>query len=101
MRSNTLKFFILFSNKSNVNLLKALHDPEHEKYALYYVFVLAIIAGFVIAMSLGLVDVSPIEGGAVFFEGFASLYMLSRHKKTQIDFPIHLTKISLKRSPVF
>jgi len=75
-----------------VYFLKFFHDKNSEKYAYYYTMVLIIIIGFVITMNFGIIQISPIEGIPVFFEGFVSLYMLSRHKETQEKFE-HIIKI--------
>ncbi|QUC65463.1 hypothetical protein NsoK4_04250 [Nitrosopumilus sp. K4] len=83
-----------------MQFLKSLHDPTHEKYASYYAIVLAVIVSFVIFMSVNMIEISVIEATAVFFEGFASMYMLSRHRKTQNDFATHLSKLSINRLSV-
>jgi len=75
-----------------VQFLKFFHDKNSENYAYYYTIVLIVIIGFVITINFRIIQISPIEGIPVFFEGFASLYMLSRHKRTQEKFE-HLIKI--------
>ena len=79
-----------------MKFLKTLHDPTTEKYAKYYSIVLIAVIGTIIVQNFEIIHISPIEGGALFFEGFVSLVMLSRHSKTKEMFPIHLTKLKSK-----
>ena len=79
-----------------MRFLKTLHDPNTERYATYYSIVLIAVIGTIFVQTFGLIHISPIEGVALFFEGFVSLVMLSRHSKTKEMFPIHLTKLKSK-----
>ena len=76
-----------------MKFLKTLHNPNTERYATYYSIVLIAVIGTIFVQNFGLIHISPIEGGALFFEGFISLVMLSRHKKTQENFPQYMLKL--------
>lgn len=76
-----------------MQFLKTLHNPTTERYATYYSIVLIAVMGTIFMQIFGLIHISTIEGGALFFEGFASLVMLSRHSKTQENFPRHISKL--------
>lgn len=76
-----------------MGFLKTLHNPNTDRYAAYYSIVLITVIGTIIMQTFGFIHLSPIEGGALFFEGFISLVMLSRHSKTQEHFPHHMYKL--------
>ena len=77
----------------SVKILEIFHNPNSERYALYYSIVLIVVVATILIQSFGLIEMSPIEGIAVFFEGFVSLIMLSRHTRTKESFPQHISKI--------
>ena len=77
----------------HMGFLKTLHNPNTERYAAYYSIVLITVIGTIIVQTFGLIHLSSIEGGALFFEGFVSLVMLSRHSKTQEHFPHYMSKL--------
>jgi len=54
---------------------------------------LIVVVATVLIQNFGLIKMSPVEGIAVFFEGFISLIMLSRHTRTKKYFPQHISKI--------
>jgi hypothetical protein len=66
-----------------MKLFSALYDRESQKYAVFYSVVLILISGILLLFIFNLVKFSPVEPLALFFEGFVSLYMLCRHKKTK------------------
>lgn len=75
-----------------MKIFKMFHNPDTEKYAIYYSIVLVAIIGTVMVQNFGLIHVSPIEGTALFAEGFISLIMLARHSRTKEQFPQHMSK---------
>lgn len=75
-----------------MKIFKMFHNPDTEKYAVYYSIVLVVIIGTVLVQNFGLIHVSPIEGTALFAEGFISLVMLARHSRTKEHFPYHMSK---------
>ena len=89
----SLKILISFIIKRFVRFLSTFHNPNTEKYGTYYSIVLVVIIGTVLVQNLGLIHMSPIEGGAVFIEGFVSLVMLARHSKTKECFPHYISKL--------
>lgn len=62
-------------------MLSSLKDTKSPKYAMYYSTILAIASIVVILTSLKLINLSIIEGIALFFEGFFALFMLVRHEE--------------------
>ena len=80
-----MKFFTLF------------HNPRTEKYAYYYSIVLIIVSTTIIMENLQIINLSIIEMGIIFGEGFFSLVMLARHENTKKQFERYLYQvISLK-----
>ncbi len=65
-----------------MKLFSALYDRESQKYAIFYSAVLLLISGVLLLFIFNLMQFSLVEPLALFFEGFVSLYMLCRHKKT-------------------
>jgi len=63
-----------------MKLLSALHNPKSTKYGIYYSVVLASISVILILEGLSLVHLSITEHMGTYFEGFAAMYMLSRHE---------------------
>ena len=76
-----------------MGILSTFHNPNTERYGIYYSVVLIAIIGTILVQNFGIIHMSPIEGIAVFVEGFISLIMLSRHSKTKEYFPHHISKI--------
>lgn len=76
-----------------MKIFKIFHNPDTEKYAIYYSIVLVVIMGTVLVQNFGLIHVSPIEGIALFAEGFICLIMLARHSRTKEQFPNHMSKL--------
>ena len=79
-----------------MKLFSSLHDPKHEKYAVYYSVVLVVVIISITLLVNGLFKISPIEGTMMFFEGFVALFMLSRHEKVSHSFSSHLKKFEEK-----
>jgi hypothetical protein len=79
-----------------MKLFSSLHDPKHEKYAIYYSVVLIIVIISITLLVNGLFEISPIEGTMMFFEGFVALFMLSRHEKVSHSFSGHIKKFEEK-----
>lgn len=78
-----------------MKILSSLHDPKKERYAVYYsVILLAVIISITLLVT-GIFEISPIEGGLMFFEGFVALFMLTRHEKVSHSFSNHLSKMNL------
>ncbi len=75
-----------------MTFLASLHDPKHERYPIYYSVVLVVVMLIAILMVTGVFESSPIEGTMVFFEGFVSLFMLSRNEKVANSFASHLSQ---------
>ncbi|MGB6462783.1 MAG: hypothetical protein WBF38_00970 [Nitrosotalea sp.] len=69
------------------------HNPKSKRYAVYYSAVLGIVIVVVIFMELHLIHQNLLQGTAVFFEGFFSLFMLSRNEETGKAFLSHLSGI--------
>jgi hypothetical protein len=66
-----------------MKLFSSLYDIESPKYAVFYSVVLLLISGMLLLFIFNLIKFSLVEPLALFFEGFVSLYMLCRHKKTK------------------
>lgn len=79
-----------------MKIFSSLHDPKHERYAIYYSVILVIVIITVTLLAHGLLEISPIEGTMMFFEGFVALFMLSRHEKVSHSFSNHLKKFDEK-----
>ena len=82
-----MKFFTLF------------HNPRTEKYAYYYSIILITVSATIIMENLQIINLSIIEMGIIFGEGFFSLVMLARHENTKKQFERYLYQvISLKEN---
>ncbi len=75
-----------------MTFLSSLHDPKHEMYAIYYSIALVVIMLTATLMASGIFENNSIEGIMIFFEGFVSLFMLSRNEKVSHAFSSHLSK---------
>ena len=62
-----------------MKLLTSLHNPQSRKYGIYYSVVLASISIILTLEGMSMVHLSITEHVGTFFEGFFSLYMISRH----------------------
>jgi hypothetical protein len=63
-----------------MKLFESLHNPQSRKYGIYYVVVLSCISLILILEDLNLFHLTMYEQLSVYFEGFFSLYMISRHE---------------------
>ncbi len=63
-----------------MKLLSSLHNPKSSKYGIYYSVVLSSISIILILEGLSLIHLSIAEHMGTYFEGFAGMYMLSRHE---------------------
>jgi len=62
-----------------MKLFASLHNPQSRKYGIYYSVVLASISIILTLEGMSMVHLSLTEHVGTFFEGFFSLYMISRH----------------------
>ena len=76
-----------------MKLFSSTHDPKSKKYVMYYTVVLIAIMGTVVFETFQLIHQPPLQAGLTFFEGFSSLFMLSRHEKVGKAFLAHLSLI--------
>ena len=66
-----------------MKLFLPLYDVSSAKYATYYSIILVIISGISVVSIFQLIRLPALECLALIFEGFVSVYMLSRHKETR------------------
>jgi hypothetical protein len=78
--------------------LSLFHNPKGTKYVPYYTIILVISCGSVVFASVEPFAVPVIDKGAIFFEGFLSMFMLTRHEKTGAAFLAHLRRFGLFES---
>ena len=78
-----------------IKILSSLHDPKKERYAVYYSGILLVVIIAITLLVTGILEISPIEGSMMFFEGFVALFMLSRHEKVSDSFSSHLSKLNV------
>ncbi|MFQ5781456.1 MAG: hypothetical protein ACE5GR_00200 [Nitrosopumilus sp.] len=84
-----------------MKILTSLHDPKKERYAIYYSIILLAIIISITLLATEILEISPVEEGMIFFEGFVSLFMLTRHEKVSYSFSNHLTKFNLNLKNCF
>ncbi len=63
-----------------MRLFASLHNPQSRKYGIYYSVVLTSISIILTLEGLSMVHLSITEHVGTYFEGFFSLYMISRHE---------------------
>ena len=63
-----------------MKLFASLHNPKTRKYGIYYSVVLSSISAILILEGMNLVHLTIAEHFSTYFEGFFSLYMISRHE---------------------
>ena len=79
----------------------SIHDRKSRKYVIYYSIVLVGVMATVVIETFQFIHQPPIQGTMTFFEGFFSLFMLSRHEKvgsallSHLSQARHLPKLSL------
>jgi hypothetical protein len=69
------------------------HDPKSRKYVMYYTVALIAVMGTVAFGTFHYIHQPPLLGALTFFEGFFSLFMLSRHEKVGSAFLSHMSKL--------
>ena len=62
-----------------MKLFASLHNPKTRKYGIYYSVVLSSISAILILEGMNLIHLTIAEHFSTYFEGFFSLYMISRH----------------------
>lgn len=71
-----------------------MHDPASKRYTVYHSIVLVAVTGVVIFMTFQVIHQNMLQGSLTFFEGFMSLFMLSRNDKVGKSFLLHVSGIS-------
>ncbi|MDE1830512.1 MAG: hypothetical protein KGI25_09335 [Thaumarchaeota archaeon] len=77
-----------------VRFLSTMHDPKGKRYTVYYSSVLLVVTGVVIFMTLQIIHQGLLQGAMTFFEGFFSLFMLSRNEIVGKALLAHLSGIA-------
>jgi|GEM_PF-1106792 len=77
-----------------IKIFSSTHDPKNKRYTIYHSCVLVIVTGVVIFMTLQIIHQNLLQGAVTFFEGFFSLFMLSRNEKVGKAFLSHLSDIT-------
>lgn len=75
-------------------IFSSMHDPKGKRYTIYYSSVLIVVTGVVMFMTLQIIHQNILQGAMTFFEGFFSLFMLSRNEAVGKAFLSHLSRIS-------
>jgi hypothetical protein len=83
---------------SDVKLFSLFHNPKGNKYVIYYTVILVMASGSVVFATVQPFALPVLDRGAIFFEGFLSMFMLARHEKTGTAFMAHLRKFGLFES---
>jgi hypothetical protein len=78
-----------------MRLLSSFHNPVTKKYAIYYSLVLTIVSTTIFFTTLQIIHQNPLSNAMTFFEGFFSLFMLSRSKIVGGALLAHISKIKL------
>ena len=86
-----------------MKLLTSFHNPVTKKYVVYYSLVLTIVSTTVLFTTLQVIHQNPLSNAMTLFEGFFSLFMLSRSKIVGGALLTHISKIKLglKQSVIF
>ncbi len=63
-----------------MKLFSSFHNPKTRRYRIYYTVVLIGATGAAIFTTLQWIHPNPLQGTMTFFEGFFSLFMLSRNE---------------------
>lgn len=79
-------------------MLSLFHNPKGTKYVIYYTVILVVASGSVVFAAVQPFALPVLDRGALFFEGFVSMFMLARHEKTGTAFMAHLRKFGLFES---
>ncbi len=81
-----------------MDMLSLLHNPKGTKYVIYYTVILVVASGSVVFATVQPFALPVLDRGALFFEGFLSMFMLARHEKTGTAFMAHLRRFGLFES---
>lgn len=73
-----------------MKLFSSLHDPKQTRYTIYYSTVLLVVIITALLLVTETLEFTVIEGIMIFFEGFVSLYMITRNEKVANSFASHL-----------
>ncbi len=73
-----------------MKLFSSLHDPTQTRYAIYYSTVLIVVIITAVLLVTETLEFTVTEGIMIFFEGFVSLYMITRNEKVANSFASHL-----------
>ena len=73
-----------------MKLFSSLHDPKQTRYAIYYSTVLLVVIITALLLVTETFEFTVTEGFMIFFEGFVSLFMISRNEKVAKSFASHL-----------
>ncbi len=73
-----------------MKLFSSLHDPKQTRYTIYYSTVLLVVIATALLLVTETLEFTITEGIMIFFEGFVSLYMITRNEKVAKSFALHL-----------
>ncbi len=73
-----------------MKLFSSLHDPKQTRYTIYYSTVLLVVIATALLLVTETIEFTITEGIMIFFEGFVSLYMITRNEKVAKSFALHL-----------
>lgn len=77
-----------------IKIFSSMHDPKNKRYTIYHSSVLTIVTGVVIFMTLQIIHQNVLQGASTFFEGFFTLFMLSRNEEVGKALLSHLSDIA-------
>ncbi len=75
-----------------MKLFSSLHDPKQKRYTIYYSTVLLVVIITAVLLVTETLEFTVTEGIMIFFEGFVSLYMITRNEKVAKSFALHLKR---------
>ena len=73
-----------------MKLFSSLHDPKQTRYTIYYSTVLLVVIITALLLVTETLEFTVTEGIMIFFEGFVSLYMITRNEKVANSFASHM-----------
>ncbi|MGI0088106.1 MAG: hypothetical protein ACREBI_09145 [Nitrosotalea sp.] len=77
-----------------MKLFSSFHNPKTRRYRIYYTTVLIAVTGTVVFTTLQWIHPNPLQGTMTFFEGFFSLFMLSRNETVGNAFMSSISSIA-------
>ncbi len=77
-----------------VRFFSYFHNPKSRWYTVYYSVVLVAVTIVVTFTTFQIIHQNLLQGSSTFFEGFFSLFMLSRNEKVGSAFLSHLSGIN-------